>query len=168
MTMSALSPTIDEQNLWLPPKRMARYQLIKLGGGLIMITIFVGWLVLQWSNLSMRWFALTLLTITTWVVVMTCINDRLRSRGRQLSIDSNHMVLTKPNEQIDITLSDVAYAQWREDDMQTAGLWLFDRSDQELAHLDLDFLGDQDEARSFLRWARQRTDFSFEVRWPVT
>ena len=166
--MTAIPTTPDEQNLWLPPAQMARYQWVKIGGGLLMIMIFIGWLIIQWSNPAMRWFAITLLTITSWVVITSCIDDRTRMRGRQLSIDHHRMVVTKPNEQIDINLSDVAYAQWRDDDIHTAGLWLFDHSDRELAHLDLDFLGDQSEACSFLKWARQRTDFSFDVRWPAT
>lgn len=166
--MTALAPMIDERNLWMPPHRMARYQWVKIGGGLLMIAIFLGWLVIQWSNPPMRWFAMALLGITAWVVIISCVNDRTRSHGRQLAIKGHSLVVTLLNEPFSIPVDTIAYAQWREDDFETAGLWLFDAQDRQLAHLDLNFIGDQNEARSFLQWARDRVNFSFEVHWPAT
>ena len=156
----------DEKNLWLPPRRMLRYQWSKAVGGLLMGAIFAGWLVIQWSNPAMRWLAIALLVITAWVVIASCIADRVRAYGRQLAIDGADLLFATPDEEKRIAMDSIAYAQWREDELATAGLWLFDRQGGVLAHLDLRFLGDQDEARTFLHWARQRADLPFEVRWP--
>ncbi len=164
-----------EHNLWLPPTRLRRYQLNKAIGGALVTAIFVGWLILQWSNPVMRVLACVLIATTAWVVIASIIDDRARARGRQIAINATTLRVTTPdapdnpdapNVSLDIRLADITQAHWREDDQP--GLWLFGRDDRVLAHLDTNFLADQAETRAFLGWARQHADLPFEVRWPQT
>ncbi len=156
----------DEHDLWLPPRRMLRYQIAKFLGALVVAGIFVGWLVIQWSNPVMRVLTLMLLALTVWVTLASILGDFFHGRGRQLALRQGQLTLRVGPLNTVLPLSRIALARWREDDYHTAGLWLLDRDEKPLAHLDLDFLADQDEARAFLRWARQRAELNFPVHWP--
>ncbi len=155
-----------EQNLWLPPARLRRYEWNKVIGGLLACTIFAGWLVLQWSNPVMRLVSLLLITVTAWVVVSSIRDDRRHSHGRQIALTHDILSITMPDATTPVRLADVALAQWRDDDQP--GLWFYGTDNRVLAHLDTDFLADQEQARRFLRWARQLTPLPFDVRWPHT
>ncbi|MBI1336631.1 MAG: hypothetical protein GC164_06685 [Phycisphaera sp.] len=159
--------TPEEPDLWLPPRRMRRYQLAKVGGALVVTLIFVGWLVLQWSNPAMRYLTLALLAITLWVTLASILGDLARSRGRQLRIAGGKMTVKLGEQLTTISLEKIFRGQWREDAYDTAGLWLIDQNGATLAHLDTGYLADQDEARAFLRWARQRAKFDFPIQWPT-
>lgn len=163
---AAAQRLVDESCLWLPPHRIARYQWSKVIGGLVVCLIFSGWLVLQWSNPVMRWLAGGLIAVTVWVVGASIAADLRRGRGRQVAIVGGQVIVTTPGGTTSTCLAHVADAQWR--DQNQPGLWLFDAQGQVLARLDTDLLADQAEARSFLRWARQRADLPFQVRWPDT
>jgi hypothetical protein len=162
----AHAPVADDGDLWMPPDRMWRYQLAKAVGGLLVATIFVGWLIIQWSNPVMRVGCIVLIAVTVWVVYASIREDIVRGRGRQLRLASDRMTIVAPDGQRVVRLSDIHYAQWREDTEETAGLWFYDEQDRMLAHLDTAYLGDQSETRAFLNWARQRTRMDFDVRWP--
>jgi len=162
--MTLQNQSIDEQNLWLPPHRLRRYQWAKMIGGLLLTGIFAGWMVLQGSNTVMRLVAGLLIGTTVWVVIKSMVDDRRRGRGRQIEIINGRLLVTTPSRVTQTNLDDVADAQWRNDNRP--GLWLYNRNGQILAHLDRDFLIDQAEARSFLGWARKRVNMPFGVRWP--
>lgn len=166
--MTTLTAQVDESNCWLPRRRMLKYQYAKVVGGLLIGAIFAGWLVLQWSNLGMRLFAFALLGVTAWIVIGSIAADVERARGRQLSLDSNTLTVTRPDASDTVDLTRVARGAWNEATYEDAGLWLYDDAGNALTHIDLNFLGDQDEARAFLRWARQRTELSFPIEWPST
>lgn len=154
----------DERNLWMPPRQMRRYQLHKAMGGLLILSIFMGWLVLMWSNPLMRVMVIVLIGLTLWVVVGSLFDDLRRSQGRQIEIINRQLTVTQPDGVTHVRLSDVAEAQWYDD--EEPGLRFRNRTGELLVHLDTDFLTDQAEARSFLHWARQRTDLPFKVKWP--
>lgn len=163
-----ITPVADEANCWLPPRRMARYQIAKAVGGLLIGGIFAGWLVIQWSSVPMRIFAMVLMFVTAWIVAASIAEDRRRCKGRQLELDGDVLTVTKPDGRSHISVADIARGQWNEETYDAAGLWLYNSAGHVLAHLDLDFIGDQDEARAFLHWARQRTELSFNIDWPTT
>lgn len=160
------SATSTERNLWLPPRRMARYQWAKVVGGLLFAVIFAGWMLIQWSSVAMRVATAGLLTLTAWVTAASIVNDLRRTRGRQVAIASGRLVITTPTGQCDIALTDVAEARWRDDPPTESGLSFHDAAGRCLARLDPAFLESQAEARAFLRWARERADLPFRVVWP--
>ena len=159
-----MSTAPDERNLWLPPRRMRRYQLAKAVGGLLFAMIFVGWMVIQWSNVLMRNVAGILVALTAWVTIRSIVVDIDRSRGRQLAIEPDRLIIIRPNEEQSIELSDVAKAVWQNEPEPAMTLYGHDGST--LAQLDRAFLADESEARTFLGWARRQTDLPFDVDWP--
>jgi len=161
------TPCHDEQYLWLPPKLLRRYQGYKIVVGLLVIMIFMGWLLIQWSNITMRLVAGSLTLVTLWVVITSIVDDLMRQRGRQLAIEPGVLKVTKPQGTTRVPLAKIATAQWRHDTQAQAGLWLLDQHDAVLAHLDTAFLADQDEARTFLSWARGRAALPCKVHWPT-
>ena len=161
------APCHDEQHLWLPPKLLRRYQGYKVVVGLLVIIIFMGWLLIQWSNITMRLVAGSLTLVTLWVVVTSIVDDLLRQRGRQLAIEPGVLKVTKPQGTTRVPLAQIATARWRHETQDQAGLWLLDQHDGVLAHLDTAFLADQDEARTFLSWARGRVALPCKVHWPT-
>lgn len=170
--MQALSPHLRvpsphaEADLWLPPRRMRRYQLAKLGGAAVVSLIFTGWLVLQWSSPVMRVVAGSLLLLTLWITFRSIVVDAARARGRQLRLDNQRLTITRPDGSTVVPVADIASATWDEETTATMGLWLYNAQGQPLAHLDSDFLADQAEARAFLSWARRHANLNFPVRWP--
>lgn len=169
MINASLQPAAagDESRLWMPPRRLWKYQGAKIVGTTVIAAIFVGWLTIQWSSPAMRVLAGALLAMTLWVLIVSIRDDLIRSRGRQIFLHAGVLEIIAPQAAHSLPLHEIAWAQWREDDADAAGLWLFGRSGQPLAHLDTAFLADQSEARAFLRWARQRASLDFEVRWPA-
>lgn len=170
MTTQAIKPhqlhLAREDDLWLPPRRLRRYQWNKVVGGCLMSMIFVGWLLLQWSNPTMRLVAGGLICVTGWVLIQSITNDCRRDRGRQVKIADGELMVTAPHGMTQIRLDQVAQARWDED--SHPGLWLYDTNGRTLIHIDAHFLPDQAEARSFLGWARKHADLPFDVHWPVT
>lgn len=154
----------SERGLWLPPRLMWRYQWYKAGGGLLVCAIFAGWLLIQWSSPGMRWLSMALIAGTAWIVAISIIEDRRRSRGRQIAARDGTITVTTPQSVTRVSLADVAEIRWQDD--TPPGLWLHGHSGEVLAHLDTDFLATQEEARSFLGWLRQQADLNVRVRWP--
>jgi len=158
-----MSTPPNERNLWLPPSRMRRYQLAKAVGGLLFAMIFVGWMIIQWSNILMRNIAGILVAVTAWVTLRSIVVDIDRSRGRQLAIEPNRLIIITPGDDRLIELSDIARADWQNDPEPMMTLYAHDGSP--LASLDRAFFADESEARTFLGWARRQTDLPFEVVW---
>ena len=129
-----------------------------------MVVIFLGWLVLQWSNFVMRTVAIGLISTTLWVLIQSIRDDRRRSHGRQIQIVGETLSITQAGTVTTIPLAQVAKARWQ--DEPTPGLFFHDDQGQSLAHLDSDFLANQAEARCFLGWLRKHANLSFKVRWP--
>ena len=179
------APATDERHLWLPPGRLRQYVRARLLGAIGMAAIFTLWLVLQWSNPVMRYASMALIGVTAWITWVSIAGDIRRNRSRQVEVVhvpapggaatgecaspiEPCLRVTTPAVVSQFPIADVKDAQWREDTDAAAGLWFYDVNGKPLAHLDLNYIGDQDEARSFLRWLRQRAEVRFEVRWPAT
>jgi hypothetical protein len=145
---------------------MRRYQLAKLVGGALILIIFAGWLVLQWSNLAMRVFAIVLMLVTLYVMCVSILGDRVRSRGRQIAIEHGTLRVTTPEATAAVLLSEIALAEWREEPVEQAGLHLLDPRGRGLAHIDTALLADEAEARAFLGWLRDRAGVTLKTRWP--
>ena len=156
-----------QRNLWLPPGRLLRYQLIKVGAAAIALAIFTLWQTLRWHNPAMRVLTIALQVITVWVVARSVVSDILRARGRQLELTDGVLLGARPGGSFAVALADVAQAQWRDDTDAALGLWLLDAQGHTLVQLDANFIADESEARDFLRWARQRSTLEFPVRWPI-
>lgn len=164
-TIHPATPT----HLWLPPERMRRYQWVKVVGGVLIGVIFAGWLFIQWSNAVMRIVAAGLLLVTVWVIAGSIWDDVVRSRGRQVSLEGDTLVIQADGQVQRVDLSEIGHAEWSEDRAEESGLLLFDRAGRPLALLDSYLLADQAEARAFVHWVRERVPFDFEIRWnPVT
>jgi small-conductance mechanosensitive channel len=160
-------PSVDERNLWLPPRGMRRYQLAKALGGALVLLIFVGWLFIQWSNLAMRLLATALILITLYVVIVSIAGDRRRALGRQISIDGQVLNITTPEGTASVLLPDVAIAEWRDEPAAEAGLQLLSQAGQRLVRIDAAFLTDEAEARAFLGWLRDRSGITLKTKWPT-
>ena len=152
--------------MWLPPRQLFKYQLAKFSVGLIIATIFLGWIFIQWSNVAMKSAVVALLSITIWVTTASIVMDRKRSLGRQLCIRDGVLSITTPTGTTDISVTDIGYGVWHHDSCDEQGLWLFDLSGKSLAHLDTNFLPDIRDALAFVGWARRQTGLPFDVRWP--
>ena len=161
-----VSTSHDNRHLWLPPRRMWQYTLVRIGGGLLFGITFVGWMILQGSNPVMRFIAGGLILFTAWITFASIRTDIKRSRGRQITLEPGAIVIDTPDHHHRIQLADIAYAQWREQTEAEVGLWLYDKAGNVLAPIDAAFLANQAEARTFLGWARQQTELPFAVRWP--
>ena len=155
----------DECNLWLPPRRLRSYICAKIAVSLIVGIIFVGWLWIQWSNPVMRIVAIALLIVTAWVLVGSILDDITRSRGRQLAIDGDDVLVKLPTGETRFRQSHLHHAHWRSDDVESLGLWFFDADNQTLAHLDDGFAGDEAEARALVDWLRKHTQLQLPVQW---
>jgi len=160
--------TNDENNLWLPPRRMRQYQWMKVVGGLLIVMIFIGWLILQGSDPVIRTMTIGLIFVTLWVVVRSITDDQKRNRGRQIEISNHQLTVTLPHGTTTFSFSQVVDALWKDDwqDDACPGLTFYNGDGQSLVHLDNDFLADQAEARRFLHWIREHTNLPFKVRWP--
>lgn len=152
----------------MPPARLRSYVTARIVGGGLFAAIFLGWMWIQWSNPAMRFVALGLVAVTAIVTAVSIRNDAARARGRQVTVAGDEILIASPAGDARFTPADVAFLRWDEATEDTAGLW-FHRNDDShavLAHLDLNFVGDQAEARAFLGWLRRQTGETFQVRWP--
>lgn len=165
---AADQPFASERNLWMPPGRLLRYQLVKIGAAAIALAIFGVWMTLRWHVPMMRWLSLALAAMTVWFIGRSIVTDIVRARGRQLELVDGALRGIRPGEPMfEVRVADIAEARWRDDTLETLGLWLFDRDGRTLVQLDGGFIADEMEARDFLRWARQRVKLDFPVRWPA-
>ena len=165
-----MSEPTGQSVLWLPPEQMKRYHRVRIGGGALLALIFLGWMVLQWSNPVMRWLAGGLAAVTVWITAAAVWRDVRRGRGRQITliVQPAAFIIDTPGRHQRIDVNRIARAEWREETDDAVGLWLFDAEGTVLAHLDAAFLADQAEARTFLAWARRYVDLPFAVHWPET
>lgn len=150
--------------LWLPPARMRQYAIARIVGGLLFAAIFAGWMVIQWSNVTMRFASAALIVLTAWVTVSSILSDARRMRGRQVEWDGDAMLVTTPDSFKRVRLAEITHATWRETTADY-GLTFYDQYNTPLARLDENIIADEAEARTFLRWLRNQTETKFEVRW---
>ncbi len=148
--------------IYQPPQLLARYERAKVVGGLLFVAIFAGWLWLQWSNPWMRMLTGALLVMTAWFTVASILTDLRRHHGRQIELVGRALLVTSPQGTCWIELSDVEHAQWSDD----AGMSFVRRDGLALGRIDLVTIADEDEARRFMGWLRQRANVGFNVRWP--
>lgn len=158
-------PQIDERQLWMPPNRLKAYQRNKALGGVLFLAIFAIWLIVQWSNTSMRYITIALMGVTAWVTIVSVIIDQSRARGRQVAVVDGAMSISTPDGETKVNLNEVSYAEWNEESDEP-GLRFFDNSRKVIAHIDMLTLDDEAEARTFVGWVRKQTQQSFEVHWP--
>ncbi len=151
--------------LWLPPRRLRRYQIFKTLGGLLFAAVFAGWALAVWPRVTLAGVAAVMVLITVWVTLTSFLRDQRRAAGRQLQVTADAMQLTTPVSVTRIPWADVHSARWQEHETASQGLWLFGDTGQPLAHIDRSFLADAGEARAFLGWARQRAPVHFPVAW---
>ncbi|MCE9591959.1 MAG: hypothetical protein K8S99_15740 [Planctomycetes bacterium] len=176
MTHAHDAPETGRAEVFLPPERMLRYQWAKVTGAAFFIVIFGSWLYIQWSSPVMRTVAMLLVVLTVWYTLRSIIGDVARSRGRLISLswrpdaprDDADLLINTPTGVTTIPVRDIASARWSEEDDADFGLWLLDRDDKPLAHLDAWFVDHQEEARTLLNWARKHTRFEFPIHWPET
>lgn len=152
--------------LWLAPRRLRRYAIMKALGAAGFAAIFAGWMLIQWSNLAMRLAAAGLLTTTLVVTVRTIAADRRRAHGRQVAVMGDEggprrLKITTPDAAADLPLEALAAGRWRED----AGLDLLDAAGRTLATLDRGLVEDEHEARAFLGWLRAHSGLALRVKW---
>ena len=166
-SLQTVRPIDDgESRLWLPPRRLRRYQWFKTFGALVMAAVFTGWMVMYRSNPHV-WIPLVLiLMVTAWVLIKSITADLDRARHRQLAVDADQLIVTTPQGTRRVMWSHVLNARWCDEPINELGLWLYDRQGDVLTHLDQSFLIDQSEAQAFLAWARKRAVLDFEVQWP--
>ena len=162
----ASSDTDTEADLFLPPRRLWRYQVNKLIVAVLVAATFTGWLILNWSNVWMRLLAAGLLVVTAYVTAKSIVTDLRRARGRQIALRGERLVITQPTGQADVSLDAIAEIHWRNDTSANLGLWLMDSEAAALAHLDERFVQDQREALAFLHWLREKAGRTFTTRWP--
>ncbi len=171
-----------EQDLWLPPRRMRRYHLNKILAAVLFCVLFAGWMYFQWADPILRLLPMGLALITVLVTGVTVIGEINRSRGRQITLEIGHSekgtpvleVLT-PEDKRRFELASVKRMVWQDgpdvieegDEPDTRGLWLFDSTQQVLAHIDENLLADEEEARDFIGWLRRRTKLPCKVEWPT-
>jgi hypothetical protein len=156
---------------WRPPALMKRYQIAKLVGAAFFVVIFAGWLWIQWSNPIMRIVAAGLLIMTVWFTLQSVVSDAKRTHHQIAFMDGNLEVISPTEGGLNtnkVPFADIAHAQWREDTYETAGLWIIGHKGESLAHIGLDHVADQAEARSLAGWIRSAARFPLEVRWPST
>jgi hypothetical protein len=160
-----------QERLWMPPHRIRRYQWQKVVAAALVGAIFAGWLVIRWSSVPQRVFCFGLLAVTLWVLLRSVISDGARARTRQLGVceqGAGVLRITGPTGTLHIGVQEVSEARWLDEPEDRAGLWLYDREQRPVAHLDRGYLSDQREACAFLGWARRSIDLKFPVIWPQT
>jgi len=150
--------------LWLPPGRMRQYAIARATGGLLFAAIFAGWMVLQWSSITMRIIAASLIALTAWVTASSIASDARRMRGRQVECLNDELIITLPEGESRLRLDVIAAATWNET-ADEFGLSFYDSNENRLARLDENIIADEAEARAFLRWLRTHVETKFEVKW---
>ena len=160
----ALSHPAPHRALWLPPGRMRQYAIARATGGVLFAAIFAGWMVLQWSNITMRIIAASLIALTAWVTVNSIATDARRMRGRQVECLGDALLITTPNGEVNVRLDAITHATWSEE-ADGCGLAFYDRNESQMARIDENIIADEPEARAFLRWLRTHVETKFEVKW---
>jgi len=96
--------------------------------------------------------------------------DLIASAGRQITLKNRTLEIVSPDidGQVSFELSQVGRAVWRHDNDVSAGLWFFDERGEVLVHLDINYVGEEAEARVFIGWLRRQTDVPFDVEWNPT
>lgn len=163
MTHATAQPA-TESALWLPPGRMKQYAIARVVGGVLFATIFAGWMVIQWSNVTMRVAAGGLIVLTAWVTASSIMTDAKRMRGRQVAWGDSAIIVSTPAGETRVRMSEIARAVWRRNS-EAFGMMFYDHRGAVLVRLDESFLSDESEARVFLRWLRTKTRTDFEVTW---
>lgn len=147
--------------LWLPPTRLRRYVLMKHLAAAGFAAIFLGWMLLHWPNPIMRCGAAVLGLATVWIAVRSSLVERDRAAGRQVELIENMLRITMPDGDTHVTLAEMHHGRWRDD----AGLSLHDHHGRLLGLIDTGCIADENEARTFLHWLRDRAGISLRVRW---
>ncbi len=150
--------------LWLPPGRMRQYAIARATGGVLFAAIFAGWMVIQWSSVTMRIIAASLIALTAWVTATSIAGDARRMRGRQVEYLGDALLITTPDGELTVPLDAIARATWNEE-ADSPGLAFHDRNESCLVRLDENIIADEAEARAFLRWLRSHAETTFEVKW---
>jgi hypothetical protein len=161
------NPAAPQRTVWLPEDAMARYWRAKTVGGVLFAMIFLGWLVIQWSNPIMRWLAISLVLATAWMTWDSIRAERRRFVGRKISVTADDLRIEQADDTREVALSRVDHLQWIDegDAKRAAGLWCFDAQGNELLHMDQQLVANEREARSFLGWLRRETGLQAPVRW---
>lgn len=157
----------SEAQLWLPPGRLRRYELNKVVGAVMISSIFVLWLVVQWSNPAVRWLAISCIAVTLWVTLSSIVQDRRRSAGRQLVYTKGQIAVQSPQGEARFSLSQVHRLEYLNvlEHEADAGLRFLAADGQVLAHLDEGFVTDEAEARTFVGWLRKQSQSNLQVDW---
>lgn len=156
------NPSPPPRVIYQPPHLLARYHRAKMIGSALFAVIFAGWLWLQWSNPWMRIGILALMVLTGWFTAWSILADLRRHRGRQVELAGEGLLITSPEGTCWIQLDEVSHAHWSDE----GGLTFLRADGQPLGTMDLMFLADEEEARRFLGWLRQRKNIPWKVRWP--
>ena len=126
----------------------------------------VFWMVVYWPNVTMRFVTLGLLIAIVWMAAPAMFDKPGTPPQGRIAIDEEYLQMeSHQGDAIVVAWKNVALAQWRQDQPEKFGLWLFDADGRVLAHLDTTLLTSQSEAKAFVKWARQLTDLPFEIRW---
>ncbi len=167
MTLQSDQPARNlERDQWLPPRGMRHYAIARAVGGLIFAVIFVGWIVIQWSNPTMRVVGGVLVVVTAWVTVVSIVRDAHRAKGRQITAKPGVLEIVGPASAITVRMAEVGEVKWEEQTSERFGLWFYDREGGVLAHLDGYYLDGQAEARTFMGWVLARMEVPCKVTWP--
>jgi len=154
------------RHVWSAARSEQRDRMARLVGGAIGAAFVVVWMVVYWPNLTMRFVTLGLLIAIVWMVAPALFDNPATPPHGRIVIDDEYLQMeSHQGDAIAVAWKDVALAQWRQDQPEKFGLWLFDADGHALAHLDATLLTNQSEARDFVKWARQLADLSFEIRW---
>jgi len=164
MQHAAVQPAAAPRALWLPPGRMRQYAIARATGGVLFAAIFAGWMVIQWSSITMRIIAMSLIALTAWVTATSIATDAKRMRGRQVECLGDALLITAPDSEVNVRIDAIAHAAWSEE-ADGCGLAFYDRNETRLARLDENIIADEAEARAFLRWLRTHVETNFEVKW---
>lgn len=163
---SDATPTGDGRHVWPAARSEQRDRWARLVGGAIGATFLVVWMVVYWPNVTMRFVSLGLLIAIVWMMAPALFDNPDASPQGRIAIDDEYLQMeSHQGDAIVVAWKDVASGQWRQDQPEKLGLWLFDGDGRVLAHLDATLLANQGEARAFVKWAGQLADLPFEIRW---
>ena len=153
-----------EPHVWPLRRYSPRDRSLRLLGGSILGGALALWVIVCWPSLTMRVVALGLLAVIGWAVA-PAVFDQPRPTERQITVDEHGLSVRAARAEVSVAWRDVKRAQWRQDRRDAFGLWLYDGDGRILAHLDASLLADQDEARAFVKWARQVTGRKLDIEW---
>ncbi len=166
---SLINPAQDparEERQWLPPARIARYERNKALGALLFMGIFAIWLVVSWSDPTMRFATLLLMAATVWITASSIRDELTRAKGRQVEVDGAMLRLRSPGgAEHQIDLRPLRFAAWVESpDSPDGRLVLADEAGRPLGELGEGVLADEREGRAFVGWLRARAGVDVVMR----